>query len=69
MYKISTRAQLVIINQLVIIKIAIFWNRAEFSHSLNRHTRHQLARASENYLHSEGGWEVSAPTYMEEYDL
>ncbi|MFH0897194.1 MAG: MBL fold metallo-hydrolase [Candidatus Bathyarchaeota archaeon] len=23
----------------------------------------------ENYLQSEGGWEVSAPTYMEEYDL
>jgi hypothetical protein len=23
----------------------------------------------ENYLHSKGGWEVSAPTYMEEYSL
>ena len=23
----------------------------------------------ENYLHSKGGWEVTAPTYLEEYDL
>ena len=33
MYKIIPRAQL------VIIKTAIFWNQAEFSHSVNRHAR------------------------------
>ena len=33
------------------------------------HGEEESILSLENYLHSKGGWEVSAPTYMEEYSL
>jgi metallo-beta-lactamase family protein len=33
------------------------------------HGEEESILSLENYLQSKGGWEVSAPTYMEEYDL
>jgi metallo-beta-lactamase family protein len=33
------------------------------------HGEEESILSLENYLNSKGGWEVSAPTYMEEYDL
>jgi metallo-beta-lactamase family protein len=38
-------------------------------HVFLTHGEEESILSLENYLHSKGGWEVSAPTYMEEYSL
>jgi metallo-beta-lactamase family protein len=38
-------------------------------HVFLTHGEEESILSLEGYLHSKGGWEVSAPTYMEEYDL
>jgi len=38
-------------------------------HVFLTHGEEESILSLENYLHSKGGWEVSAPTYMEEYNL
>jgi metallo-beta-lactamase family protein len=38
-------------------------------HVFLTHGEEESILSLEDYLHSKGGWEVSAPTYMEEYDL
>jgi metallo-beta-lactamase family protein len=38
-------------------------------HVFLTHGEEESILSLESYLHSKGGWEVSAPTYMEEYDL
>jgi metallo-beta-lactamase family protein len=38
-------------------------------HVFLTHGEEESILSLENYLHSEGGWEVSAPAYMEEYNL
>ena len=38
-------------------------------HVFLTHGEEESISSLEDYIHSKGGWEVSAPTYMEEYDL
>jgi metallo-beta-lactamase family protein len=38
-------------------------------HVFLTHGEEESILSLENYLHSKGGWEVSAPAYMEEYSL
>jgi metallo-beta-lactamase family protein len=38
-------------------------------HVFLTHGEEQSILSLEDYLHSKGGWQVSAPTYMEEYNL
>jgi metallo-beta-lactamase family protein len=38
-------------------------------HIFLTHGEEESISSLENYLHSKGGWEVSAPAYMEEYDF
>jgi metallo-beta-lactamase family protein len=38
-------------------------------HVFLTHGEEEAISSLENYLHSKGGWQVSAPTYMEEYTL
>jgi len=38
-------------------------------HVFLTHGEEESILSLENYLHSKGGWEVSAPTYMEEFNL
>jgi metallo-beta-lactamase family protein len=38
-------------------------------HVFLTHGEEESILSLEDYLHSKGGWEVSAPTYMEEYSL
>jgi len=38
-------------------------------HVFLTHGEEESILSLENYLQSKVGWEVSAPTYMEEYDL
>jgi metallo-beta-lactamase family protein len=38
-------------------------------HVFLTHGEEESILSLENYLRSKGGWQVSAPTYMEEYNL
>ena len=38
-------------------------------HVFLTHGEEESILSLEDYIHSKGGWEVSAPTYMEEYNL
>ena len=43
--------------------------KAPPKHVFLTHGEEEAILSLENYLHSKGGWEVTAPVYLEEYDL